>query len=328
MQTVTRVAPMLLALSLLLASWLAPWSQARAQDVQPVPPLSARVIDRTATLGAGERAALDQKLAAFEQARGTQMVVLIVPTTQPEDVFSYAQRVSSAWKIGRAGEGDGVVIVVAKNDRRVNIQIAKALEGAVPDVVAGKLIAEVLRPAFRANNYAAGLNAVVDQLQARIKGENLPLPRMEEDGWLGGAGAGAGRGGPQEIDIGGFGGILPLALFFFVAVPIMGTVLTGMFGRKMGSVASGLAAGGVGWLITTSMGWALAIGVFAMLMIGLFGIGAASRNVVRRGRHHGPPIIWGGGGGGGWGGGGGFGGGGFSSGGGGDFGGGGASGDW
>lgn len=291
-----------------------------AQDVQPVPALSARVIDRTGTLSPQDRAALDQKLTSFEQERGTQMVVLLVSTTQPEDIFSYAQRVASTWKIGRRDVGDGVVIVVAKGDRRVAIQVAKALEGAVPDVVAGRIISDVFRPAFRANNYAGGLNAAVDQLQARIKGEELPLPKMEEEGWHG--------GDIEGLD--GFGGLLPLAIFFFIAVPIIGSVLTGIFGRKLGSLATGFVSGGVGWAVTASIAMAVGIGFFALLLVGLFGIGAAGRSISRRTRH-GPPIIWGGGGGGNWGGGGwggGGGGGGFSSGGGGDFGGGGASGDW
>jgi uncharacterized protein len=318
-----RVLPWLLAAIFLLA---APWLH--AQDLQPVPTLSARVVDRTGTLGAADRAALESKLAAFEAERGTQMVVLIVPTTLPEDVFSYAQRVAATWKIGRRDVGDGILVVVAKNDRRVNIQVAKALEGAVPDVVAGRVITDVLRPAFRANNYAAGLSAAIDQLQARVKGENLPVPKMEEDGWdirIGNGGVGLGEG---------FGGLLPMAIFFFVAVPILGSVLTGMMGRKLGSLATGIVSGGVGWVVTASVLAAVGVGLFALLLVGLFGIGAAGSSVARRTRRSAPPIIFGPGGGGnwsggGWGGGGfGGGGGGFSSGGGGDFGGGGASGDW
>ncbi len=313
----------LLAALLLAAPWL------RAQDVQPVPALTARVIDRTGTLGAQERTALDAKLAAFEAERGTQMVVLMVPTTQPEDVFSYAQRVSAAWKIGRREVGDGIVIVVAKNDRRVSIQVAKSLEGPVPDVVAGRVISDVLRPAFRANNYGAGLSAAIDQLQARVKNENLPLPKMEEDGWdirIGGADG----GGIAE----GFGGLLPLAIFFFIAVPILGSVLTAMMGRKLGALATGVVSGGVGWGVTASMAAAVGVGFFALLLVGLFGIGATGSSVSRGTRRRAPPLIFGPGGGGNWGGGGwgggggGGGGGGFSSGGGGDFGGGGASGDW
>ncbi len=316
----------LLAMLLLLTS---PWLH--AQDVQPVPTLSARVVDRTGSLGAQDRAALEAKLAAFEADRGTQMVVLLVPTTLPEDVFSYAQRVAATWKIGRRDVGDGVLIVVAKNDRRVNIQVAKALEGAVPDVVAGRIVTDVLRPAFRANNYAAGLSAAVDQLQARVKGENLPVPKMEEDGWD------IRIGGADGVGLGDGFGLLPMAIFFFVAVPVIGSVLTGMLGRKLGSMATGLVSGGVGWMVTASVLTAVGVGIFAVVLVGLFGIGAAGSSIARRTRHRAPPVIFGPGGGGNWsgggwgggfGGGGDVGGGGFSSGGGGDFGGGGASGDW
>ncbi len=305
----------LLACLLLATPWL------HAQDVQAVPALSARVIDRTGTLSAPEREALEQKLAAFEQARGTQMVVLMVPTTQPEDIAAYAQRVGAAWKIGRPTEGDGLLIVVAKGDRRVNIQTSKALEGAVPDLAAKRIIDVAIKPAFRANNYAAGLTAAVDQLQARIQGENLPLPKMEEDGWVGGLPGGEG---------GLFDSLIPIAIFFFVAVPIVGSVLTGMMGRKLGAVATGAVSGGVGWMLSTSLLVAAGAGLFSLLLVGLFGIGATGHSIARRTGRRAPPIIWGGGGGGNWGGGGfgGGGGGGFSSGGGGDFGGGGASGDW
>ena len=127
----TLVQQLWLLLALLLAStWL------HAQDVLPVPPLSGRVIDQTGTLTAAQSEALTNKLAAFEAASGPQIVVLMLPTTQPEDIAAYAQRIGDAWKIGRRDVGDGLLVVVAKNDRRVNIQTAKALEGAVPDLAA------------------------------------------------------------------------------------------------------------------------------------------------------------------------------------------------
>ncbi len=256
------------------------------------------------------------------------MVLLLVPTTQPEDIAAYAQRVASTWKIGRRDVGDGILVVIAKGDRRAWIAPAKSLEGAVPDIFAARIVSEVFRPAFRANNYAGGLNTAVDQLQARIKGENLPMPKMEEDGWQGS------RGGDDGGISGLFGGLVPMAIFFFVAVPIIASVLTGIFGRKLGSVATSLASGGVGYMLTSSLLVAGGVGFLALLMVGFMGIGATGHSIARRGNRRGPPIIWGGGGGGNWGGGGfgggggGLGGGGFSSGGGGDFGGGGGGGDW
>ena len=295
----------LLVLWALLGATLVP-----AQDVQPVPALSARVIDQTGTLADNQRAALESKLAAFEAASGPQIVLLLVNNTAPEDIAAYAQRVADTWKIGRRDVGDGVLLVVSKGDRRVRIEVAKALEGAIPDLAARQIIDNAIRPAFRADDYAGGLNAAVDQIQARIKGEGLPTPVTR---------SGVTAPGLQWEE---------LAMFFFVAVPLIGAVLTGIFGRRLGSLLTAGAAGGAGWWYSASVLIAAGAGVAALLLVGIFGIGAAARRAGRGGLPH----IGGWGGGGGFGGGGGgFGGGdggGFSSGGGGDFGGGGASGDW
>ena len=194
------------------------WAPAWAQQLA-VPPLSGRVIDQTATLAADEVAELEAKLAAFEAEAGPQIVVLMVASTQGEDIGGFAQRVGEAWKIGRREVGDGLLIVVAKDDRRINIQTAKALEGAVPDLAARQIIDRAIRPAFRANDYAGGLNAAVDQLIARIRGENLPLPEQSR------ARPQADRG-PQ---------IEELLMFFFIAVPVIGSVMTRVMGRKLGA---------------------------------------------------------------------------------------------
>jgi len=282
---------------------------ARAQDVLPVPPLTAPVIDQTATLDEAQRAALIAKLAAVEQQTGSQIVVLMVPSTLPEDIASYSQRVGDSWKIGRRDIGDGLLIVVAKNDRRVRIEVAKALEGAVPDLAAKRIIDAQITPAFRAGDYAGGLSAAVDQLAARIRGEALPAPNRPD--------------APQRSH-GNGPALESLAIFLFVIVPIAGALFTRMMGRKLGSLATGGIAGGIGWWLTASALLASVAGLLAVLLVGVFGVGSARRGGGAGGI---PPIIWGGGGGGSWGGGGGSGGG-FSSGGGGDFGGGGASGGW
>ena len=287
---------------------------ARAQDVLPVPPLSARVIDQTGTLTEPQTTALIQKLALIETQRGAQVVVLIVPTTQPEDIAAFGQRVADTWKVGRRDVGDGLVIVVAKNDRRINIEVAKTLEGPIPDVLAGRIINEQIKPAFKANDYAGGLNAAIDRLDKSIAGEALPAPTRQ-------GGGKANRGA-----LGGFD-LQDLAIFLFVGVPIAGALLTGMFGRKFGSVLTGGAVGGIAWFLTTSLLVAGGAGLVALFLVGVMGLGGGMLGGCR-GRGGGGPIIWGGGGGGGFGGGGGGGGGGFSSGGGGDFGGGGASGGW
>lgn len=294
---------MRLLAALLTAASLCIGGPAHAQDV-PVPPLSGRVIDQTGTLTPAQVQALSSKLEAIETQRGAQIVVLVVPTTQPEDIASYGQRVADTWKVGRRDVGDGVVIVVAKNDRRINIEVAKTLEGAIPDVIAGRIINEQIKPAFKANDYAGGLNAAVDKLSARISGEALPEP--------------AAKGGGANRGLGGFD-LQDLAIFLFVGVPIAGALLTAIFGRKLGSLVTGAAIGGLGWWLTASLLVAGGAGLIALFLVGVMGLGS-------RGGSSGGPIIWGGGGDGGFGGGGG--GGGFSSGGGGDFGGGGASGDW
>ncbi|MCW5661326.1 MAG: TPM domain-containing protein [Burkholderiaceae bacterium] len=279
---------------------------ASAQDLMPVPPLEGRVIDRTDTLDSLQRQSMEQHLASVERELGTQIVVLIVNSTQPEDIAAYAHRVADQWKIGRRDVGDGLLIVVAKNDRRIRIEVAKALEGAVPDLAARQIITETISPAFKRNDYAGGLNAAIDRIAARIRPEGLPPPDAQRD-------ASGGTPGFNWED---------WALFFFVAVPIIGSMLTGVFGRKLGSLVTGGGAGALAWWFSASLAVAALAGVVALILVGVLGIGSATR-----GRRGGPPIIWGGGGGG-WGGGGYGGGGGFSSGGGGDFGGGGASGDW
>jgi uncharacterized protein len=288
---------LLAALALLAPGWL--W----AQDLLPVPALSGRVIDQTGTLTADQVQSLTAQLEAIEKERGSQLVVLMVPSTAPEDIASYAQRIGDTWKIGRREVGDGLLIVVAKNDRRVRIEVAKALEGAVPDLAARQIIDGRITPAFRAGDYAGGLSQAIARLGERIGTEGLPEPEAPKR-----------RSKNSGFDIG------DLAIFLFVGAPILGGVLSAVLGRKLGSVATAGAVGALGWWWTASLLLAAGAGVLALVLVGVMGVGG------RRGGLGGPPIIWGGGGGrgGGFGGGGG----GFGSGGGGDFGGGGSSGSW
>lgn len=293
----------------LVALWCAACAPAHAQGLLPVPAPSARVIDETATLSREQAAALEAKLAAFEAQAGPQIVVLIVASTLPEDIAAYAQRVADHWKIGRREVGDGLLLVVAKDDRRLRIEVAKALEGAVPDLAARQIITQQIQPRFRNDDYAGGLDAGIDALIARIRGEGLPAP-----------------GGPAAPEA----GLAPgeLAFFFFIAVPFFGFVLTQLLGRRLGVLATSGGAGGVAWLLTTSLAYAAGASVAALLILLFFRIKAGGF-----GGRGGPWIGTGGRSGGGFGGGfggggGGGGGGGFSSGGGGNFGGGGASGSW
>ena len=285
----------------------------QAQGVLPVPALTARVIDQTGTLDAAQAAAVEAKLAALEQAKGSQVVVLMVPTTAPEDIASYANRVGNAWKIGRKDVGDGVLLIVAKDDRKVRIEVAKTLEGAIPDLMAKRVIDSAITPAFRQGNFAGGIDAAVDQLGALVRGEALPEPTR--------------RAAPADMGFQWF----DLAIFLFFAVPIGGAVARGIFGRKLGSLVTGGAVGGIAWWVTTSLLIAGVAGAVALLVSFVSTLGNAVSGLPRSGRGgRGGPWNsggWGGGSSGGsWGGGGG--GGGFSSGGGGNFGGGGASGGW
>ncbi len=309
-------------LAALLSAWLlagaagAVWAQTGPAGLAAIPPLTARVTDLTGTLSEAQKTALEAKLAAFETEAGPQIVVLMLPATAPEDIADYTQRLGDAWKLGRREVGDGVLLVVAKDERKLRIAPAKALEGAVPDLAARQIIDRRITPAFRNNDYAGGLNAGVDALMARIRGENLPAP----------AAAAARKGAQSGLQLD------ELLMFFFIGVPVIGSVLTGLFGRRFGSVLTAGAAGGMSWWLTASLLVAAGAGMVALFVVGLLGVGSA---IGRRGGGRNLPHIggwgggWGGGGsgrGGGWGGGGG--GGGFSSGGGGNFGGGGSSGSW
>ena len=286
------------------AVWL-PWSTAAAELT--VPALIARVIDNTATLSATQRQQLEDKLTAFEQTRGAQVVLLMVPSTQPEDIASYANRVADSWKIGRREIGDGLLLIVAKDDRKMRIEVARTLEGAIPDLAAKRIIDDAITPRFKEGDFAGGLNAGVDQIMGLISGEALPAPtaRPQSSG-----------GGFEWMD---------LAVFLFVAVPVIGAVARQILGTKLGTLATGIAGGGVAFLVTSS----LIVAALAAVAALVFTLMARANSAMgtNSSRHSGG---WGSGSGGGFGGGSGGGGrgGGFSSGGGGSFGGGGASGGW
>ena len=284
-----------------------------AQPVQPVPALTARVIDQTGTLDASQRAALEAKLAALEKAKGSQVVVLMVPTTAPEDIASYANRVGNAWKIGRRDVGDGVLLLVAKNDRKMRIEVAKTLEGAIPDVLAARIIDETMKPRFRSGDFAGGIDAAVGQITGLVNGESLPAPAWES------ADSSNGDTG-QDWE--------HLAIFMFVGVMIGGTVVRSIFGNKLGPLVMGGGAGVLAFVVTASIGIAIVAGIAALILTLMGAAGGALMPTQRGGRGGGGGWSSGGGGGGWSGGSSSSGGGGFSSGGGGDFGGGGASGDW
>lgn len=300
-------------LALLWALGLGLWqATACAQTaLVPVPDYRAHVTDTARALADADRAALERQLANFETQRGTQIGVLIVPSTAPEDIADYSQRVADAWKLGRAGVGDGLLIVVAVQDRRVRIAPFKALEGAIPDVLAKRIIDQQMVPAFRRGDYAGGLRDALAQLQAHITGEALPEPAPAR---------------PQidEFDI------VEAAMLLLVAVPLVTRVLRQMLGQRLGSLVGAAAAGFLVWQITGRIWMALLAGLMGFF-VGLFtdlpmvARGMRHRHSGHRGGWHRSGDGWGGGG---FGDAGGIGGGGASSGGGGDGGGGGASGSW
>lgn len=281
---------------LMFAALLAPPAHAQ----QEVPALTAHVIDQTGTLSTAAIQQLEKKLTSFEASHGSQVVLLLVPTTQPEDIASYANRVANNWKIGRREIGDGIVVVVAKNDRRVRIEVAKTLEGAIPDLMAKRVIDGAITPRFKQGDFAGGLDVAVDQITALIRGEGLPTPTTINSN--------QGGDGLDWRD---------LAVFMFAGVPILAAVARGLLGKKLGALATGAGVGLITWSVTASLLIAAGAALLALFFGFLSGMGSSA------GR-------WGSGshGGFGSGGSGGFGGGGFGSGGGGDFGGGGASGDW
>ena len=279
-----------------------------AQPLAPIPALDSPVVDTTGTLDVIARQNLEAQARALQQRKGSQLQVLVVPTTEPEDIAQYAVRAYEQWKLGRKGVDDGVLLVVAKDDRRVRIEVGYGLEGTIPDATSIRVIQEYLVPKFRANDYAGGITDATAALVKLIDGEPLPAPMVEQR--------------PQS----GTGGNW---LFALVAAFIAAQVARGIFGRApsvvRGVVGAG-AAGGVAWLLSSLLlvgGIGAAIGFFmglAGLPTGRFARGAQAGS-----------SGWGGFGGGGWGGGmggGGFGGGGGWSGGGGMSGGGGASGSW
>ncbi len=283
------------ALAFLLLSCSSAW----AQQAAAIPALTSPVVDTTGTLDAAQRQQLEQQALALQQTKGSQLQVLVVASTQPETIEQYTQRVMDQWKLGRKGVDDGVILVVAKDDRRARIQTGYGLEGAIPDAIANRVIQEYLAPKFRTGDYGGGIADATAKLVELINGEPLPPPVSDHRAQ------------------GDSGGNFLFALF---AAFIAATFVRGVLGKApklLRSLLTGGAAGGVAWLLSAL----IPVAGFAGLLGLFYGLMSVSQGSYAR---HGG---WGGFGGGGWGGGG-FGGGGGWSGGGGMSGGGGASGSW
>ena len=286
----------------LLLCWATP-----ALALIAVPPLSGRVVDQTGTLAAGDVASLTQQLRDLEARKGSQIAVLIVPTTDGEAIEQFALRVAEAWKIGRKKIDDGALLVIAKNDRRLRIEVGYGLEGALTDATTKRIVDEDITPKFKSGDFARGVSAGVNRMIAVANGEKLPEP--EPPHWQS-------PGLSNYVD--------PFNPFILVSVFIVGGVLRAVLGRFIGAVATGGIVGVFGWFIAGSLAAAILIGLIAFVVSFLVqNMGSMGPSVGRRGRDSG----WVGGSGGSWSGGGSSSDGGFR-GGGGSFGGGGASGSW
>jgi uncharacterized protein len=261
---------------------LATWAQVA------VPELSRRVTDLTATLSAAQVAALESELAAFEARKGSQIAVLILPTTEPEDIAQFGIRVADQWKIGRKKIDDGVILIVAKSDHQLRLEVGYGLEGAIPDAIAKRVIAETITPYFKAGDFYGGIEAGVQQLMKLIDGEPLPPPSASANA----NGGGAGEGPFVMLIVGGL---------------VAGWLLSALMSRPAAGGIAALGSGAVGAMLLgfTPLLLFIAVFVFAGVASGFRGGGGWSS-----------------------GGGGGFGGGSSWGGGGGGFGGGGASGSW
>jgi uncharacterized protein len=285
------------------------WAFAAVAEIA-VPPLSGRVVDQTGTLSSGDIDALTQKLRDFEARKGSQIAVLIVPTTAPETIEQYSIRVAEAWKIGRKKIDDGAILLVAKNDRKLRIEVGYGLEGALTDVTSQRIIDEIITPKFRSGDFAGGISDGVDRIMSVVDGEPLPAPQPRQQ-----------RGsGSQGSDFTSF--LNPFNPFSIIIVLVLGGAFRKIFGRLFGSVATGGLIGAIAWFIFGSMIVSGIAGIIASIFT-MFSDSITAPSARGRGGWSGGSSS-----GGGWSGGssssdsGGF------SGGGGSFGGGGASGSW
>jgi len=283
----SKIKAPLLALLLL---WLAVAASYNAYADVAVPKLTGHVIDQTATLSPAEVSQLEQILREFETKKGSQVAVLIVQTTEPEAIEQYSMRVAEEWKLGRKKVDDGAILLIAKNDRALRIEVGYGLEGALTDITSKRIISETITPYFKQGDFNGGITAGVHQMMRVIDGESLPPPTDKNGD--------AGKSGSQFLPI--------IILVAF----ILGGTLRAILGKFLGALVTGGIIGIIVWIFVSVFGVALLAGLAAFVFALINGGGGGGRG-------------WGGGGFGG----GGFGGGGFSGGGGG-FGGGGASGRW
>jgi uncharacterized protein len=289
----------MLARLLLMLGMLSGFCCAAEPELAALPPLTGHVVDTAGLLQATQAEALAQRLRQFEQQHGSQIVVLIVPTVQPESIEQYSMRVFDAWKIGRKQANDGVLLLVAVRDRKLRIDTGYGLEGALPDAIAKRIVADIIAPRFKAGDPYAGLQAGLEQILKLVEGEQLPA---------------AAHGKKAQSGDGQFGELLVLGI---VAATIVGGVLSLVLGRFFGSLATAGIVGAITWFMTASMLVMTGSAVLVFLYVLVTG-GRGGSSIGGWGTGHGGHRGMGGGwssGGGSWGGGGGSAGGGGASGG-------------
>jgi len=247
-----------------------------------IPQLSHRVTDLTATLSVEQTTALENKLAELEAEKGSQLAVLILPTTQPEDIAQFGIRLADAWKIGRKKIDDGVILIVAKDDRKLRLEVGYGLEGAIPDAIAKRVISEVITPHFKNGDFAGGIDAGVTQLIKLIEGEPLPAPTQTQDN------------PPSENAF----------VFILLGGLVIGYVLSAIIGRVMGGLLASLGAGAVAALFFGLGFLVVMIAVIVFFLVGIRHNGGGGWSNGGGGFGGGSSGSWGGGGGGGFGGGG------------------------
>ena len=217
----------------------------------PLPKFEAYVTDLTGTLTAAEQASLEEKLTSFQKRKGPQIAVLILPTTEPEEIAQFGVRLAEAWQIVRKGIDDGAILIVAKDDRELRIETQYGLEGALTDALAGRIINETIVPLFKQGDFYAGVNAGLDQMIRVVDGEPLPAP-------------------DPEWKPGGSTPPLPFLLFAGFAVA---SFLRSLIGRGPAALLAGLGGGGIAWWLTSKLLLAGAVGVGAFLFVLLMGFG-------------------------------------------------------
>lgn len=222
-------------------------------ELVAIPALKSRVTDLTQTLSAEQQSQLEAKLTAFEQQKGSQIAVLIVPTTQPEDIAQFSIRVVDVWKLGRKEQDDGILILIAKNDRKMRIEVGYGLEGPIPDLTAKRIISEIMAPSFKQGDYYTGINNAADKLMGLIAGEQLPAPVRSGSGFS-------------------LESMLPILLFGGL---IVGGILRAIFGNFFGGTLTGGVIGFLVWVLGGGLLTAILFGfvAFFVTLMGVSGLG-------------------------------------------------------